>query len=585
MLGRWFRNMKLQTKFTLLIFFCVGTLCAAFLWASIRLIGTYNDMIYNRTADSLSSSAEDLSGIFRSNAELSQQIATNATVQQSLVTILESDDLIARKAALTALSRQLTGYSNYNRYIECICLDYGGSSDLIQGRRTIVPDANDRQVIHEAAHDGKGAYAFVVLTKDDGRPQLVCTRTVRRVENMDLTDMGVLTIYLDLDKMVSDSISSLSRTDDTAFYLALGTTAFYPEGNSETEESLFVPDASSSYRIERIDGVMRFIVQAPIASTPYTCILAPAYGNIFHALVYTNILCSGTVLLIAALTIASSHLLIRSLLRHLGTLMNKIEDYKRSAGRSRLPVSSYDYSQRHDELGTLHHEFDDMVCKIDTLIEDNYVKQLLIKDTQLKALQQQINPHFLYNTLNAVNWEAEALGAPTIPRIIESLSALLRGTLSEKSETIPLQSELELLGHYMRIQQIRYGDRLTYRTEITPSLLSVPVPKMMLQPLVENAIRYSLESYAEPCAILVTAQTQDSCAVLRVGNTGSQIDPEILHKLKDGTVTPNGFGIGLLNIQSRIHLLYGEEYGLSCSNSDHMAVVTIRIPILNQAGG
>ena len=123
--------MKLQTKFTFLIFSCVGILCAAFIWASFRLADTYNEMIYKRTADALTFSAENLASLFQTNAELSRQIATNETIQQALVTARESEDQIARKAALTTLGRQLTGYSNHNRYIECIRLDYGGASSLI----------------------------------------------------------------------------------------------------------------------------------------------------------------------------------------------------------------------------------------------------------------------------------------------------------------------------------------------------------------------------------------------------------------------------------------------------------------------
>jgi two-component system sensor histidine kinase YesM len=578
-LKRWFRDMKLQTKFTFLIFSCVGILCAAFIWASFRLADTYNEMIYKRTADALTFSAENLASLFQTNAELSRQIATNETIQQALVTARESEDQIARKAALTTLGRQLTGYSNHNRYIECIHLDYGGASSLILGKRTITDTEKNQEEIHAAANSQQGAYSFLVLEDMDGQPQLVCTRTIRRVRNMDLSELGVLTLYLDLDKMVKDSVTSFARIDNTALYLAHGQQAIYPYGDAGVEQYLS-NSGDTSYRLERIGGVMRFIVQKPISSTPYTCILAPAYSEIFRTLVRNNILCAVIVLAVVALTVAFSHLFVRNLLRHLGTLIEKINYYKGNAGQNHTPASSYDYTQRHDELGMLHNEFDDMVCKINTLIEDNYIKQLLIKDTQLKALQQQINPHFLYNTLNAINWEAEALNAPTIPAIVESLSALLRSTLSEKSETLPLQNELELLHHYLRIQQIRYGDRLVYHTDIMPSLLPVPVPKMILQPLVENAIRYSLEPYADTCTILVSAQQKnETCAVISVSNTGSEIDPDILKKLESGEITPNGFGIGLLNIHSRIQLLFGDAYGLSFSNSDNIATVEILVPL------
>lgn len=156
-------------------------------------------------------------------------------------------------------------------------------------------------------------------------------------------------------------------------------------------------------------------------------------------------------------------------------------------------IGVYDYTDRMDELGLIHRHFDHMVAEIKILINENYLKQLHVKEAQIKALETQINPHFLYNTLNTINWRAKLIGEQQISEITEALSNLLRTALKEDSGIHTIEKELALVQSYIVIQQSRFGARLHFHQQVDTQLVNVPIPKMTSQPLVENAIKYSVE--------------------------------------------------------------------------------------------
>jgi two-component system sensor histidine kinase YesM len=196
-------------------------------------------------------------------------------------------------------------------------------------------------------------------------------------------------------------------------------------------------------------------------------------------------------------------------------------------------------------------------------------------------LENQINPHFLYNTLESINWRAKSVGANEIAIMVESLGALLRSTLSRKNNTITtIKSELDIVQSYICIMQIRFEEILTYSVEIPEDLYDVPLPKLSLQPLVENAIDYGLEEAAEACHIAITVSMEGDDVLITITNNGSQFPENLLQKLSSEELTPHGFGIGLLNIQKRLQLQFGQDYGLTLKNDEmeNLAIVEVRIP-------
>ena len=197
---------------------------------------------------------------------------------------------------------------------------------------------------------------------------------------------------------------------------------------------------------------------------------------------------------------------------------------------------------------------------------------------RIKMLRQQINPHFLYNTLDTVNWLAQKYGAEDISAIARSLGQLFRSTISGQTDLIPLDEELAILNNYITIQKIRFKARLDFRLSVPDNASRILVPKLCIQPLVENALKYAMEYTDETCIIQVTVQEQEKDYVITVSNTGSQFEENLLWKIQNQEIIPQGSGVGLINIDSRLKLLYGTHYGLNIYNEDGMAVVMLSIP-------
>ena len=300
------------------------------------------------------------------------------------------------------------------------------------------------------------------------------------------------------------------------------------------------------------------------------------YDSIGRSLQLAKNICFSAIAASILLSFALCSRMIRSITRHLDHLVEKMKAFG-----DRKPIPIYDgcsYETRRDELGILHTQFDSMAMEVENLIQSNYVNELLKKEAELKALEYQINPHFLYNTLESVNWRAKAIGETDISAMVESLGRLLRITLDKKLGGYSLKQELDLIRSYMTIQKIRFEERLDYSIMVSPTYDVVSFPKLTLQPLVENAIQYGMEENSEACMILISAELTGSLFSLYVKNNGSQFEENLIEKLQSAQVIPSGLGIGLLNIDTRLKLTYGQEYGLSLYNEGELAVARITIP-------
>ena len=219
-----------------------------------------------------------------------------------------------------------------------------------------------------------------------------------------------------------------------------------------------------------------------------------------------------------------------------------------------------------------------MTHSVKVLRDENYDKQLLLRDSTIKMLQQQINPHFLYISLDTINWMAHKYGADDISMMGRSLGNLFRASIAGQKDIFPLSEELEVLNDYIRIQEMRFKDRLNFELEVPENISHIFVPKLCIQPLVENALKHAMEATDEMCCIRVTIREMEQDYQIKVSNTGSIIDPDLLSKIENKEIQPQGSGVGLVNINSRLKLIYGNNYGLNFYNKSGMAVVMLSIP-------
>ncbi|MNM91017.1 Sensor histidine kinase YehU [compost metagenome] len=231
-------------------------------------------------------------------------------------------------------------------------------------------------------------------------------------------------------------------------------------------------------------------------------------------------------------------------------------------GNFEVPTLEWDGGTRSDEVGHLNKRFYIMIDRINNLIRENYDKQLVIKETEYMALQAQINPHFLYNTLSSINWMARVNNQQSISLMVESLSNLLRSSIGNMDTVITIDEEISLLDNYITIQKFRYSEQLQIAIDIDESYKNYQIPKLTLQPIVENAIRHGLENMLGVCSIRITAKQNADFLVLTVADNGPGVEPEILEKLQRNEMESKGSGIGLKNINERLKILFGGSCGL-----------------------
>ena len=230
------------------------------------------------------------------------------------------------------------------------------------------------------------------------------------------------------------------------------------------------------------------------------------------------------------------------------------------------------------EIGQLGDSFNSMVDKINELLQLVYAEQKQKREAEMKILREQIKPHFLYNTLDSIQWMAKRYQATDIVETVRALSNFFRISLSSGKEYITLREEMTLVLSYLDVQKFRYEDLFEYEPVFDEQLLDCMVPRLILQPLVENAIYYGIEDSLEKCTIRVTVREEPGSIFYRVEDSGPGMSPETLQAVRDGTVKSKGNGIGLANIRERLKLLFEDSEFTIDSVSGEGTRVEIRIP-------
>ena len=224
-----------------------------------------------------------------------------------------------------------------------------------------------------------------------------------------------------------------------------------------------------------------------------------------------------------------------------------------------------------------------MADRIRGLMQDIVTEHETRRRTEFDALQSQINPHFLYNTLDIIVWMIENEEKEKAVQIVTALGRFFRISLSRGRSIIPVKDELEHVRNYLMIQQNRFKNKFTYRVEADDAVLPMASVKLILQPIVENAIYHGMEFMDGDGEILVKAELKDGCTVMTVRDNGLGMTEETVEKLLswDQPHAPSrrGSGIGVRNVHERIRIYFGEDYGLSIvSEPDEGTEVTIRMP-------
>ena len=295
-----------------------------------------------------------------------------------------------------------------------------------------------------------------------------------------------------------------------------------------------------------------------------------------------------SIYVLVALGLIIVALLISSVIaRNITMPIQKLRDSMKSVQKGNFDIEDIEVLTD-NEIGSLTRSFNVMTHRIRELMEQNVKEQEQKRKIELKALQSQINPHFLYNTLDTIYMLARMNKEETTMRMIQALSKYLRLCLSKGSEIVSVEDELENVKSYMEIQQIRNADLFEYEIDCQVNAKGNKILKLILQPLVENAVKYGFSEIYEGGYIRIRITEENDVLVLSVYNTGMPMNKDMVEKINGLTHLPisqikkafpdKKHGYGVFNILTRLRLKYGDKITYYYETTDASTTCTIKVP-------
>ena len=287
----------------------------------------------------------------------------------------------------------------------------------------------------------------------------------------------------------------------------------------------------------------------------------------------------------------------------IGAVWFRNRSVKQTAASVRLPIEQLEEAAENIAQGSLEAKLADtdvtelrnltlqvnhMADRLKTMMEKSNQDARNLRKAELRTLQAQINPHFLYNTLDAIVWKAEAGEKDEVIQLTSALSDFFRISLSSGADWIPISQERKHIEGYLKIQQTRYRDILDYEIDIPEEIGEYLVLKLLLQPLVENALYHGIKNRRGGGTIRVSGRLEDKDLVFTVKDTGSGMTPEQLRLLNERmikgqpSVSEGNGGFGLVNVNLRIRLYYNQTEGLKIESSNSGTTVSFRVPCMTR---
>lgn len=513
--------------------------------------------------------------------QASLYLCTDKTIADILST--EQADPLETTAAINQLDTEITNHIAIplNGVMNNYTYHFFVSQQLSLGRQ--VPSSysfTDSGIRNDAAVSGTGWYQqarslsgvlyCTLTTLDNGQKALMMARSVSNpyLISSTLPDgyLGVMVFVIDLSE-IARQIEPAKLTASTDVFLTDSDgIVLYSKNAKDLQSSIsrYVPQSLlEGYGTHRSDNLVygwkNYIVNVSDLKYGWRLVAMTPDSDISRQLAPVR----DSIVLTSLLSIA------------MGVLLGLFFSWKfttpiKKLAQTMTTIKSRDYFDifieppSNDEVGVLYDSFNHMMKRIDGLLDEVLKSVRLQKEAERKALQAQINPHFLYNTLDAVNWLALCDGDETIASVISSLANIMRFSIRNLDAQVAIAEEIDNVKNYVRIQSTCHADNFDMAYDIAPEILPLKCPAMMLQPLVENAILHGIERIDGRGSIRITGALDGELVRLRVSNSGPEVDVDALNAyLRDARIPPKGSGgLGIRNVDRRIRLLFGEQYGL-----------------------
>jgi two-component system sensor histidine kinase YesM len=426
----------------------------------------------------------------------------------------------------------------------------------------------------------------VVKNEDKFSENIKVISLLRKIRNTNKIGefIGVVKVSI-LESNVSDIIMKANITRNGVVYIQNSEGSIICSSNAEILNKYGLQDSiakkleekSGNWETMDINDEQFTINARSIENTDWTMITAIPYSEILSEGNKIRNVMMGLVLIIGLISYGIAHLISNSATNRITLLMNKM--LRVQEGELDVSISS----QSQDEIGQLMNSFNYMIKRVNVLVEEQYRTGKEIKNAELKALQAQINPHFLYNTLDLINWKAIDNDVHEIAEISQKLAKFYKLSLNRGKDIISIEDEVKHVATYVQIQNLRFDNRINFIVDVSEEIYEYSILKIILQPIVENSILHGiLENRDEQEGVIkLSGKLVDDTILLTIEDNGVGMAEERAKEIITVNSTAESHGYGVRNINNRIKLCYGQQYGLRYFSSlGKGTLVEVRLPAL-----
>jgi two-component system sensor histidine kinase YesM len=407
---------------------------------------------------------------------------------------------------------------------------------------------------------------------------------VRKLVNNDQKEAAYVCVYFNKN-YISSMLKEYTTLSESAKYIVNERDALVASSDTNlvgkylvyyNEIPPMVPD-TNKFETKYFSSDRCYISYREISGAGWYMISVIPINSIWseNKLLIFEFLSAYVAVLVFACIVALS--LSNSIVRRISSVIEKMRSVK--TGKP----TPLDAPIEHDEIGDLIETYNYMVDEINNLSEEQLRTASELRTAEFKALQAQINPHFLYNTLDMINWLNKKGQNEEVSTAILALSKFYKMTLSKGNIVVTIEEELEHVSLYIKLQNMRYNNKIEYTVDIPDNMLDYTIPKIIFQPVVENAIQHGIfGKESKEGNIVITGWMEDETLVFIISDDGIGIPEEKIQEILAGKIkSTSGSGVGIVNTHNRLQLFYDTNFGLSYrSKVGEYTEIEIRIPAI-----
>lgn len=409
---------------------------------------------------------------------------------------------------------------------------------------------------------------------------------ITAIKGKDGEIIGILEVGVEMDKIMTDLFVS-----DTTYYGIDSETAFLMLDDGSRYGSFNSYEVSDEYIIETVNSKDPTIQVVDSIQGEYLigCVRLDKLGGTYYIMDslsdINQAIFTRQILLVLILGIISLfgvyviNRVIKNILKQLYLIHDGVRSFSEGNFDAAISVCA------DDEIGVFASQVNDLLENIRILVKSNMERELLVKNTEIKALQNQINAHFIYNVLETIKMMAEIDERYEIADAVTSLAKLLRYSMKWNRRTVALFEEIEYINNYIALMSLRYEHKIILKLDIPDELMSIEIPKISLQPVIENSVVHGHYYEEKDCIINLKVSQKGKDCYIEITDNGSGLNNEQILRLRrqisgcEETRSSSGNGIGLHNVQDRLHMMFGENYGISVSSKlGEGTTICIKVP-------